>query len=176
MRSQAKLGDHHAGIIGDLIGSRLLDQLGVTERHRDRGAKLVRRVEQEQPLLFKQAQVLPGDALHLLECRQPLLEGGKPPPPVPDHHQEHHRDQRDEDQVVRILLAVDDLGPDDPAGGQGHHRQRQQGGLQPPQAERVGQRQAYPDGQERHGLPFRKQPHRRQVQRDENRPEDVPAR
>jgi hypothetical protein len=65
------------------------------------------------------------------------------------------------------------LHADDPAGGQRHRRQGQDGGLQPPQPETVDHGEAHPDGEERHRLPLREQPHRDQVEPDEDRPGDV---
>ena len=172
-----ELADHDAGVVGDrVVGGRLLDQLRVPERHRDRRAELVRGVQQEHPLPLHQAQVLLGHPLHLVERRQPLVERRQPPPPVPDHHQEHQRDQRHLDQVVRVLLAPDDLDADDAAGRDRDHRERQDGRLQLPQPEPVDHREAHPDGEERDGPPLRVQPHRQQVQQDERRPDDVPPR
>jgi hypothetical protein len=61
----AQLADDDAGVLGDLAGDRLLDQLRVAERDGDRGTQLVGGVEQEQPLPVQQnprrvAESLPG--------------------------------------------------------------------------------------------------------------------
>jgi response regulator of citrate/malate metabolism len=74
--------------------------------------------------------------------------------------------------AVHLDRAVVGFG-DDPAGGHGHRGQGEHGRLHPPQPEAVDHGQAHPDGQERHRLPLREQPHRRQVEPGEHRPGDV---
>jgi hypothetical protein len=172
-----EFADDHLGVLGDhLVPGRLLDELGVAERHRDRRAELVRGVEEELPLLLKQAQVLRRDALHLFHRDQSLLQRRLATPSVPDHREEHERDHRDQDQVVRVLLSVRDLRADDPAGGQGHHSHRQHGRLQPPHPPSVDECQAYPDDEEGDRRPGLHRLHSGQVDPDEQRPDDVQPR
>ncbi len=69
---------HHPRVLGDdRVGDRPLDQLGVAEGHRDRGAEFVGGVLEEPALLLQQPQVLLGDPLHLLHGGKPFLGGGQ---------------------------------------------------------------------------------------------------
>src|SRR6266516_6214754 len=68
-----QLAGDHPGVRGHaLVGDRLLDQFGVAERDRDRGAQLVGGVHEELALLLQQAQVLLGRSEeHTSELQSP---------------------------------------------------------------------------------------------------------
>ena len=161
-----QLADDDIDVLGELsvvAFDRAREQLGVTERDRDRRPQLVRGVLQEPPLVVEQPGVVLADHLVRPLGRQLAVR-------VPRHRQEHQGKQRVLGQLGGGLGADDDVIGDADRGHREHRAATHRVGPPVPGAEPVDERQARPDQVERDRLPVGEHDHEVEVDQGEDPP------